>query len=145
MTSDLVTFVRARLDEDEQVARLAAIMNPGAPALEWSAEQVGREDPHTRLWGNTWAVLPAKVKGIVLAVSSADSPYQPRVTAHIARHDPARVLREVEAKRRMVDYLTDLDDKASDNNWWNLDTDLPFKLLAQPYADHPDYRAEWSP
>ena len=35
--------------------------------------------------------------------------------------------------------------KATDNNWWSLDTDLPFKLLALPYADHPDYQAEWAP
>jgi hypothetical protein len=48
------------------------------------------------------------------------------------RHVPARVLREVEAKRRM---LEDLDLTYPDVE----------QLLAAVYSDHPDYRPEWAP
>lgn len=96
---------------------------------------------------------------------------------HIARHDPARVLRDVAAKRRLLAlhphhrYAEPLDassrfeedrrpafDEAplyvgcaschydhrheeTYPSWW-CDT---VRLLALPYADHPDYRSEWSP
>jgi len=70
----------------------------------------------------------------------------PSIDRHQARHDPARVLAECDAKRRIVDgywepTLNDLD--ASDEN-----TPVPLwtlKALALPYADHPDYQQEWKP
>lgn len=45
----------------------------------------------------------------------------------------ARVLAEIEAKRRIVEWFT----KPSDL--------LILRCLALPYADHPDYRQEWKP
>ena len=71
------------------------------------------------------------------------------LAAHIARHDPARVLAEVEAKRRIVrahakwcegrceaKYPEGGFDAA---HYWSI------KSLAAAYADHPDYREEWRP
>lgn len=59
---------------------------------------------------------------------------------HIARHDPARVLREVEAKRRVVDRYSWLREHGDTGDMaWVL------PLLAAAYADHPDYRPEWAP
>jgi hypothetical protein len=63
-----------------------------------------------------------------------------------ARHvrvlfDPARVLAECEAKRRIVARQPGL--RARDDVrdvWWDV-----LALLALPYADHPDYRPEWKP
>lgn len=72
-------------------------------------------------------------------------PSIPEADQHIARHNPARVLAEVAAKRKLLDYLVTLEDKASTNNWWVLDTLQPLLLLALPYADRPGYRPEWSP
>lgn len=118
--SDLVEFIRARLDEDE---RLARAMTPA----EWEVRDGALTDGYELL--SAW---------------DADKLGGQRLL-HIARHDPARVLREVEAKRAMLAYLIALEDKALDGNWWSLDYELPLKLLALPYADHPDYRAERSP
>lgn len=71
---------------------------------------------------------------------------------HIARHDPARVLADVEAKRALVDYWSrafqnPIDaDKFPGHDWdlvrgaarWTL------RHLATPYASHPDYQAYWA-
>ena len=43
---------------------------------------------------------------------------------------PARVLAECEAKRRIVELISSPGMQV-------------FRLLALPYADHPDYREEW--
>jgi len=52
--------------------------------------------------------------------------------AHIARHDPARVLAECEAKRRILTYAEHNDDVY-----------LLGSYLALPYADHESFQAEW--
>ncbi|MDQ1621115.1 MAG: hypothetical protein QOE19_3684 [Actinomycetota bacterium] len=69
--------------------------------------------------------------------------------AHIARHDPARVLRDVETKRQMVArYRADLEDPnaAADLKSANLERWLYIcRLLAAVYAGHPDYREDWRP
>ena len=54
--------------------------------------------------------------------------------AHIACHDPARVLREVAAKRAM---LEDLDLTYPDAVHLR-------KLLAAAWSDHPDYQRDWA-
>lgn len=51
-----------------------------------------------------------------------------------------RALREVEAKRRILDRYVEL--RASISRGELLST---LRLLALPYADHPDYRPEWKP
>lgn len=111
---DLVAFLRARLDDDEQAAREAAVW--------WGDADEPGEAPHWRPvpCGHIWNDQDGGIADEV-----AD-----RHAAHIARHDPARVLAEVEAKRRMVDEHGN-------------GTCRTLRLLALPYADHPDYRPEW--
>lgn len=58
------------------------------------------------------------------------------VADHIARHDPARVLAECEAKRRIVEWASDGE---GEFHWSTV-----LAPLAAVYADHPDYREEWS-
>lgn len=66
---------------------------------------------------------------------------------HVARWCPARVLREVEAKRRIIDQCEDsirVEDEADCGDRveaWS----LAVRLLALPYADQPGYREEWRP
>lgn len=61
--------------------------------------------------------------------------------AHVARWHPARVLAECDAKRHIIELQrSDLRDDPQD---WEADEVL--RLLGLPYADHPDYRAEWRP
>ena len=67
----------------------------------------------------------------------------PAVAEHIARHDPARVLAECEAKRRIVELceiVADLPDVDTSAFTLALNT---LEDLARPYADHPDHRADW--
>ncbi len=123
---DLVQFLRDRLDEDEQAARAAHAPN-------WSTD--GRTGLHYGV-EDGW---------MTDALTTADAD-------HIARHDPARVLREVEAKRRL---LTDYEENAADLDAQHapdmdyvgradgLETAL--QHLATAYADHPDYRDAWRP
>jgi hypothetical protein len=59
---------------------------------------------------------------------------------HIARHDPARVLAEVDAKRRIIVECESLIDDPAVRA---METALC--LLALPYADHPDYDQTWKP
>lgn len=79
MSADLIAFIEARLAEDEQIARAA----PG-PSWEGGDSYLGT-DERDLLWGE-WS----------------DGFMQNDASVHAARHDPARVLREVEAKRRLL-------------------------------------------
>ena len=78
---------------------------------------------------------------------------------HVARHDPARVLADCAARRRLVlacrDSAPDLaflgarpeglaDFPLTPSNQHELAA-LTLALLALPYADHSDYRARWRP
>ena len=63
---------------------------------------------------------------------------------HFARHDPARVLAECEAKRRIVADCRHIQEATS---WGLLErhAEWTVRVLALPHADHPDYRDEWRP
>lgn len=104
MQPDLVEFLRARLDDDEAVARAAE----------------GRVD---ELMG--WIEV-----GI------------PEAERHVYRHDSARVLAEVDAKRRIVDGQADADPH-SGYITATFTAEDALRLLALPYADHPDYDESW--
>jgi hypothetical protein len=114
--SDLTEFLRARLAEDAEAARTTADEYGAA----WSADE-----PMDTVSSDTGADV-------------AEGPATP--LRWIARHDPARVLREAEAKRAVVDRYAWLREHGDtgDAAWVLL-------LLAAVYADHPDYQPEWSP
>lgn len=70
--------------------------------------------------------------------------FHPSTAAHVARHDPARVLAEVEAKRRLlvhVDLIWKHSPSPAEARAWQ----HAVRHLALPYAGHPDYRQEWRP
>lgn len=82
----------------------------------------------------------------------------PEVRAHMAEWDPARVLREIEAKREQVKlhspsefgtWVGDDDDQMpACRTCGNLTARFPCKtlrLLASVYADRPGYRDAWRP
>lgn len=62
--------------------------------------------------------------------------------AHIARHDPARVLRQCAAIRELVKIASDVEAMysipAEDA------ADSIRKTIAAIWSDHPDYQQEWS-
>lgn len=73
------------------------------------------------------------------------------VTLEAGPMHPARVLAECEAKRRNVDHFTSSapgGDGEAETYWFEgFRSAMEFVLwkMAQPYADHPDYREEWRP
>lgn len=133
--SDLVVFLRARLGEDEQMARAAT---PGP----WDAD----EDEVCTLHDGEGGDLVGDTVAYVRRRSED--------TAHIARHDPQRVLREVEAKewllRRHSKRRSPNFDYPGHIGWEcaQCTNEYPCPTLAVlvlPYAGHPDYRREWHP
>jgi hypothetical protein len=119
----MVAWLGAQLDEDEEAARDAG---GSTPSGHWAREAYG-------------CVIDAKQR---LVVYGEGTPTR-EGAEHIARHDPARVLREVEAKRALLEetirpYLNN--GQTTGNIAW-----LALRLLALPYSDRPGYRAEWAP
>jgi hypothetical protein len=137
---DLVDFLRARLDEDEQTAR-AATWGPWEVGPTFGGESnrvyVKPEGPGIDTIGT--CVIAGQVSNMPLWRGNAQ---------HIARWDPDRVLAEVMAKRRVMDVLRSYEP----HNEWDTEDDIglrknndagALRYLALPYADHPDYREEW--
>lgn len=122
--SDLVTFLRARLDEDEATAKAAQAENP--TPWEW-----GHTAPGMR---TAFALYDAR-RGHVIGCSAGGIPGNP-AAFHIARHDPARVLADVQAKRGL---LADAGDVPT------ISMRRALQWVALPYADHPDYDERWRP
>ncbi|URN11388.1 DUF6221 family protein [Streptomyces radiopugnans] len=143
---ELIEFLTARLDEDEQVAR-ATVWDGSGNQPDWS--------------------LPASATVDV----GGDEFYagDRTIADHIDRHDPARVLREVEAKRRIVEehgivhrdigWLKDGGEEYDEtpvcgtcvpkNSHFQRREDVPegpcgtVRALAAVYAEHPDFDPAW--
>lgn len=124
---ELVQWLHAQLDEDERIAR-------GCSGMEWWE--------HPKNW-----VSAPQLHRIALVVHDGDR-------SHITRHDPARVLREIDARRQIValhsvseGHECSTRDRHGDidNCTWVMDTEActTLRLLALPYADRPGYRDEW--
>jgi len=153
MTLTLTDFLLARIAEDEAVAQAAVWSSPdpdwdGVDA--WDAEVAFGEMAVGPDRGSPTdaAVVIGPFRGGLHMTGKATERRNGVVAQHIARHDPARVLAECEAKRWIVawcDPLYDDDGKPFGGGgcteaWWD-----SLQALALPYADHPDYREEWRP
>ncbi|MHB9862176.1 DUF6221 family protein [Streptomyces sp. YIM S03343] len=118
----MVRWLGEQLDEDERIAS-------GCSGTEWWE--------HPKNW-----VSAPPLNRVALVVHDGDR-------AHIIRHGPARVLREIDAKRAIVDDL------AKEIRWGarkgpdyldGIDScERTLKRLALPYAERPGYRDEWRP
>ncbi len=145
MSDDLVTFLRERLDEDEQMAQAAT---PGGWRWDLSGGRFdgdpGTADPGTE-WGHSGPDLVGTDGREVITSTGydADNVIVNRAdAAHIARHAPARVLADVAATRLIVEWL---------HKGWPLVQHRPSSVagllqhLALSYASHESYRPEWAP
>ncbi|TYK45150.1 DUF6221 family protein [Actinomadura decatromicini] len=73
--------------------------------------------------------------------------------AHPARHNPGRVLREVEAKRRLIERYERAATIPASISGFVRGQDDGYRQgcldaihdAAAVYAEHPDYQAEWKP
>lgn len=122
---DLAVWLAAQMDEDERGAEAAAREAAAGPmdnGDSWTAGGPYGETVTTAEYGGSVAV-------------GAWTGYLPdAIRLHIAEHDPARELREVEAKRLLLDLH-----KHCPASCYVL------RVLALPYEHRIDYREEWRP
>ena len=132
---ELVAFLEERLDDDEYGAKAAR-------SESWTVERdvsaAGQLPAESRV------VVGADGESGIARVSGRDR------ALHIARHDPARVLHEIEAKRSILNEVTRIEPDAPPSTVRPPDgADVKMvsvlEMLALPYADHADYREEWRP
>lgn len=143
--NDLVQWLGEQLDEDERIARRAgdSFRQIGETGVIVATEGDRAEECASANWAG--------------------------VAEHIVRHDPSRVLREIDAKRRLlteytktverVEELSALRErlKASGQDIFMAEMEREsaihkrdvlygvLQMLALPYADRPGYRDEWRP
>jgi hypothetical protein len=132
VTGEFVQWLGIQLDEDERIAREATQGD-----WVWSREFVTPPGYHHRTIG----------------------PLEPGDAAFIAEYNPARALREIGAKRRLLElHRRDNFNGASKyttcvecsqgyevHEWGPKYPCGTVRLLALPYADRPGYRDEWRP
>lgn len=143
--TDLRAFIEARLAEDEQGARNARDPDWRPDGANSCQVYTDRADDSNRT--------------IAWCRNGHDDDFANSL--HIARHDPARVLREVAAKRATLAAHPRANDPGEPPHCetcrYVADPSDPepfpeagypcptVRLLAAPFADHPDYRASWAP
>jgi hypothetical protein len=140
---DLVQFLRDRLDDDYDLAVAAC----------WEGNGCWRQvaDPHDQ--------TVEDVRGQVV-VPDVDGAPTREEAVHIARHDPARILADVESKRRMIlrhsphSMASPAHSATCEREHWGIlvcnhdgrDWPCPdLRDLASVYARHRGYRDEWRP
>lgn len=125
----ITEFLNARLNEDEQAARYAfAAHNDAQP--DWYEIRSG-------------AVNLGDHEDELLTFDAG-------ISRHIVRHDPARVLREVAAKRAVLSAHANLADNPHRHTNPRVHAQWVTMIqvvqhMAAVYADHPDYQQEWAP
>jgi len=129
---DLVQWFGEQLDTD--AARATAAAEEDGP--DW------RYDGH--------AVITRR-EGDLVAVGSQDFLESERGD-HIAAHDPARVLRDIEADRKLLALFVevgarevDLDDAVEYAHGWVNAIGMAVHLRASAFSDRPGYREAWRP
>ena len=136
--TDLVEFLTARLTEDEEAAK-----HVSQPYRLYVSNEGRLAEPLTDDEGNyvQWA--------------DGDDRMPNHITNWSLIYDPARVLREVEAKQRIIQVhhgqlveATNADGVERSGRWcaecdYETFPCRTLRLLALPYADHPDYQQEW--
>ncbi|NAS22479.1 hypothetical protein GT755_12380 [Herbidospora sp. NEAU-GS84] len=134
-----IAFLRARLDEDEREAQAGAQLHDGEPAD------------------------PSYADGIAdLEAAGWEPQAAQRFNRYVAHFDPARALRDIASKRKILEEHG----PERVREGWNAERDIcqtcrydegldtfPYGhcptvvALAEPYAEHPDYPkdSEWAP
>lgn len=148
MTSPIIDFIEARLEEDWQIACEAS--QDGDAGNTWSVGAHRREFRQEARIGDDREDLVFDIKdGVCVGFDE--------LLAFLTRHDPARVLREVAAKRRVMERHYRYDGSAlydycagcpsgDDSGYPEVElNDCPeLRDLAAPYSNHPDFDPNWS-
>jgi hypothetical protein len=137
---DLTEFITQRLDEDESVARRADeppfdvwCYDEGDDGEVYHAETRRRNPDMEHPNGVT-----CDTEGLSPAVDESRGP-------HIARHDPARVLAQVEAMRRIVAlYRSRAEQDHPIVQAHATGLGLALRALATIWHEHPDFDPAWA-
>ena len=127
MSTDLVEWLRAQLDEDERLAR-ATVWGGSGNRLSWEL-----------------------IASATIDVGSDEFYVGDRTIAnHMMAWQPARVLREIDAKRQLLTihrpYVAEPGQACLGCAGGTEFEGCPVvRLLALPYADRPGYLEEWRP
>ncbi|GAA4837005.1 DUF6221 family protein [Kitasatospora terrestris] len=129
MSSDLVAFLRARLDEDARIARAAT----AAPATGGD---------HVARWAPARVLAETAVKRQLVAVSNADCSPGCAVEHSFGRSCGLHWMGPLheEADGRWL-----YDDSGARHAPPPVTTEWTLRLLALPYTGHPEYRPAWAP
>lgn len=161
--TDLVAWIREQLDIDERIAIAASSCTHGStPGGEyWRWENEVTDQPVTPQPGIDEYLTPdddgplglrsvenypidewGERNGLPHFVVRGQDEIRTVDALHIARHDPAAVIADVGAKRRILDEIAipNLIDDQTDETAAHL-----VRLLAAAYASRPGYRGEWAP
>lgn len=150
---ELVRWLGEQLDEDERIARAAS-------GEEWGA--VSPTQPYT-----VFDVAAYRANTTLRTVGAIAGVERTEDRVHIAAHDPARVLREIDAKRQLLnDYAVtarirdeaaarikaagDQPDSKDLDTWDRAQREAailegPVKLSALVYVDRHGYLEAWRP
>jgi len=129
---DLVAFLKARLDSDEAYAR---------NAFRPHGDEGPKNGPEWHeIWSGTVECGPGGEH-----IATFDS----QLSRHIERHDPARVLREIESKRAILaahaDYARNNPHDCIRSAYLERETFCwVIQQLAAAFSDHKDYNPAWS-
>lgn len=146
----LRTWLLEQIAEDERVARevsaveLAGAIIPGTNGgvgPRWDAK-----DGMVFAEGITWDGTAEGFQGTMLWDARDRRETASFAAVHMARWDPARVLAECDAKRRIIEHLQEVAGYVGE--WCgrcSFDETPTLKLLALPYRDREGYREEWKP
>ncbi|WP_336317944.1 DUF6221 family protein [Streptomyces lavendofoliae] len=146
--SEVWAFCSERLDDDDAYAR-AASEGPWRydPGKHW--RRAGSSDYEEGVFAG-----PPGAQGMCIAgTGQSNDPQSMADAAHIARHDPTRVLAEVAFKRELLaEHEPELHAAVNDREVTPVvvcridGDDCPFtRGLAALYDDHPDYKETWRP
>lgn len=152
---ELIVFLGERLDEDER----AAVGAGGGPWEVGPAFGARENMVRIREQGVLVDSVGSCAEQWAFVGQTASIPNWRENAAHIARHDPYRVLREVEGKRQIIEEweavlsaVTDevhtdplLDTAQEVTRDRSLAMAWVVKVLALSYSEHPDYQDEWTP
>lgn len=147
-------FLTARLDEEAAAANLISaggyqpeVWRLGDGMVGWGDAEVALtigDDQYTavRAVGREIGTADEEDDGVVAFVRTGRAEHH-----HVVRYDPARVVRDVEAKRRLIARCVE---SIEGQGIWGEDgqqalAEDTLALLAHPYGDHPDYDPSWSP